>query len=380
MRSRRIHLQRESDPRSELESDDFALNTTRLNGVRALLVIVMAFGYASTMARGPESAEFGRLLGYEPSLFALQALFFLSGYLVMRSLERHGSALKMLTSRARRNLVPLTLVTIVVAFVVYPLICEDTGMGTLSVIDRAVYVLSTITCVNPGQIMPGALDTANYQCLLQGSIWTFRWGAVAYVGTAVLHRLGGLSNRRMIACAALALPSAYAVLQVALLRGMLSELGPLLAGLRLGYPFVLGMAAYVYRDSLPVSAIRKAAWIASALGLATLNYLYLPWTPFIEVAATGAVSAFALFLAGSQSWTTNWLKNWPALALPVFLLNWPVAQVLIYMMPSIESGALVAMTLALTVGAGLMITHGWSYVRSAFSPPPFNQANIPRTA
>jgi len=50
-----------------------------------------------------EDKEVLRHLGYDPSWFGLQILFCLSGYLAVRSLTRHGSSLRYLTSRVLRT-------------------------------------------------------------------------------------------------------------------------------------------------------------------------------------------------------------------------------------------------------------------------------------
>ena len=335
-----------------LKSDIFrpkscaAPRLSRLNGVRTLVVLLMAFGYASTMARGPESQEFGQLFGYPPSLLAIQALFVLSGYLALRSLHHHGSGLRLLWRRAKRILPPLALVTALVAFGVYPAIAHDTGMGTMGVWDRVGYVLLTISCVDPSNPMPGALDEARYMCLLQGAIWTLRWGAAAMVGTALCWSLGLLKRPALVLAGALAAMGLFGWVHLHAEKTDAESLETVVTGLRLAWPFAVGLAAYAWRDRLPVRLGAQAMCIAIPLAIAGLNATFLAWTPAIEIALGLAAGATALFAVRSAGAAGRWLEGWPPLALPLFLVNWPVAQLWLYLRPDTDSLALIALTLA----------------------------------
>ena len=320
---------------------------SRLNAVRTLVVLVMAFGYASTMATGPGTPEIGRMLGYEPSLFAIQLLFFLSGWLALRSLHRHGSGWKMLASRARRNLPLLAVVTGVVAFLVYPMIRADVAHA-MGGSDLLSYFFQTVSCVDPSQVMPGALDGAHYACLLQGAIWTFRWGALFYIGAAIAWRIG-LLRGSLIGAGALLCTLGYAATSwVAAKTGTLM-LEHLDTALRLAYPFALGMAVFNAAERLRDNPLLVPGIAVAAFTFATVNFLFLAWTPAIEIGLTLAFCALAHTAVHSR---TRWLRvldNWPPLALPLFLLNWPLAQIWLFLQPGVTQTALIAATLGTAV-------------------------------
>jgi len=318
----------------------------RLDAVRTLIVLIMAFGYASTMGIGPGTPELGRLFGYEPSLFALQMLFFLSGWLTLRSLQRHGSGFAMLASRARRNLPLLATVTAAVAFIIYPWMRADVDHA-LGPLQLFAYFAQTVSCANPGQVMPGALDSAHYACLLQGAIWTFRWGAIFYIGSAIAWRLG-LVRPRLVSLAAITSLFAYGIVHWIVSKSG-SDISEVYSGLdtafRLAYPFALGMTAYAWRDHIPTKPSIRAFFIALPIVIAGLNYVYAPWTPVIEMFTTLGLCGFTLALVQSRTHYLRVLDSWPPLALPLFLLNWPLAQVWLYIRPDITPWALVAATL-----------------------------------
>ena len=344
----------------------------RLAAVRTLAVLAMAMGYASTMARGPGTAEWGRIFGYEPSMFAVQTLFFLSGWLALRSLHRHGSGLRMLASRARRNLPALAVATAIVALLVYPLISPTQPMG---IADRMQYIAMTVSCADPGRLLPGALDEAHYACLLQGAVWTFRWGAIAFLGTALIWPTGLLRSRLALVFATSAAVAAYAVLNyLSQKAGTWELLTNAETGLRFAYPFAAGMLAFAWGDRL------RALPMAGALvGLATVNFWLLPWTPLIEIGTALAFGLGALTLARSRHPALSSLDGWPALALPVFVVNWPVAQVWLYALPEIGSAGLVALTLTTSLLLAGLYAALLGGSKRAFRPPAFSHANAART-
>ena len=345
----------------------------RLAAVRTITAIALVFGYSSTMNRGPGAAEWGRLFEYEPSLFAVQVLFFLAGWLALRSLHRHGSGWKLLRSRARRNLPLLAVVTAIVAFVLYPLIAP--GDAPMGLGERLGYFVQTVSCADPGQPMPGALDDAHYACLLQGAIWTFRWGALAYIGTALLWHVGLLRGRGLVTLGAASGTVAYFGLHFYLAKlgapdG--SRLFDASAGLSLAYPFAVGMAAFAWRDRLPASLLPAVALLA----VACANYLFLPWTPLIPILSTLALCWLALHLV--EHGRAGWLEDWPDHALPLFVVNWPLCQTLLWLFPDISTGSLVASTLAGSLLFALAL-RAPQRLRRPFSPPAFSQAKTART-
>jgi peptidoglycan/LPS O-acetylase OafA/YrhL len=315
--------------------------------VRTLIVLIMAFGYASTMSTGPGTPELGRLFNYEPSLFAVQTLFFLSGWLCLRSLERHGSGFAMLASRARRILPMLAGVTAIVAFILYPLISADVGHA-LSTGELFAYFAQTVSCANPGQLMPGALDSAHYACLLQGAIWTFRWGALFYIGAALAWHLN-LLRPVFIALAAFAAMIGYGMVHWISTQGgtdFLPVFNSIDTAFRLAYPFALGMAAFAWRGQISTNFTTRSALIVVPMAFAAVNFIVAPWTPVIEMFATLSLCMLTLGLVESRIKLFRWLENWPPLALPLFLLNWPLAQLWLYLRPDISQWSLVAITLA----------------------------------
>lgn len=318
----------------------------RLNAVRLIVVGFIGLGYASTMAVGPQSPEWLNVFGYDPSLFGLQVLFFLSGWLAWRSLSQGLNARAFILSRAKRTLPWLALYTFIVAAILYPLLCDPSAPSIKTGGQLALYFIETATLINPGQPMPGALDNALYACLLQGAVWSLQWGAIAFAGLLGAFVIG--LRHRLLYLALFAVAVCTHIGANAWTDSTGSDLLlPLIPGLRLAFPFLLGIIAYGWRDRLPTRARGWLLIALIALGAASLHYYGFRWTYAIEIMATTGWCALAMALLHSS---LRGLTHWPNLVLPFFLGVWPTTQTVLALTPDITVPALVVASLSLALG------------------------------
>ncbi len=325
-----------------------------LGPVRMLVILIMAFGYASTMPRGPGTAEYLNVFGYDPSWFAIQTLFMMSGYLAIKSLYRHGSALKLLSSRAARNLPSLAVFALLVVFIIYPVFGAPAPEEGRHISQHLDYFFKVISCVDPDAQTPGLLDNALYKCAIQGGLWTFRWGMIAFIGTALAWTTGILKQKvgivilTLLALFGHALTVIYAVRHPELNGTTYFDL--LNVGLRLGWVYFAGMSLYVWRHTLP----RSFFFPVVCLGLAALQFILLPWTVFIEITAICGFGSLVWLAMTSSRPAPQWISKLPDLSLGIFIYCWPVAQILLLLMPKISAPALILLSLPLTIAiAGL---------------------------
>jgi len=327
----------------------------QLNGVRLLIVLYIAFGYCSTLPLGPEHPEMLHLFGYDPSWVGIQVLFFISGLLALRSVQAGRTSLTYLRSRFGRNIPLLFTLTLVTLIILFPLFGTPLDQGADFFKRVAKYILVTTFCISPGQPIQGLMDDAKYMCLIQGGIWTLRYGVILHIVTAVTGRLGWLSQRRLLVIVAFFTTLAYIFIGVIIDANKLTSLTPALTGLRLAYAFLLGMSAWAYRDSL--FAMGRKFWIipVSLFGLAFLQSRFGLSTSLTEV----CLSASFMCMAWCGLWTKGSLslliKNIPDLTLPVMLICWPVAQTLLLLFPELTPLGLISSTLPLTLVLSLMV-------------------------
>jgi len=325
---------------------------SRLNAVRLIVVGFISLGYASTMAVGPQSKEWLNTFGYDPSLFGLQVLFFISGWLAWRSLSRGQTAKAFFLSRAKRTLPWLAVYTFIVAAVLYPVLCAPDAPTVKSAFQLSLYFLETVTLIDPGQRMPGVLDDALYMCLLQGAVGSLRWGAIAFIGLMAAY-LMGLRDRRWYLGFFLMAVAAHVGVNAWTDQTGSELLSPIIPGLRLAFPFLLGIVAYAWKDRLPRTSQGWGIISAAALCAAIVHYYGFRWSYAIEIIAMTGWCALAMALLHSRLVA---LKNWPNLVLPCMLGVWPTAQVWLAAFPNITVPILVTVTMATTLGLAIAFT------------------------
>ena len=316
-----------------------------LGPVRMFVIAFIAFGYASTMPRGPGSPEYLRVLGYDPSWYGIAMIFMISGFLALKSLQRHGSAIKFLSSRLFRNLPLVLLFAILVILVIFPIFAVPMDAGGSRLEQHMRYLVKVVSCFDPNELTPGLLDNALYMCIIQGGLWTFRWGLIAFIVTAGLWALGGLRQGRILLLLTLGLTMTYAILVVYYIQNPSPILDLPIVGLRLGWAYMAGMCAYMYRDRLPHTILIPTA----AIALAAAQYFLLPWTPFVEISVELGLG-YLLFLAiTSKATLPRFLNSVPDLSLGLYVFNWPAAQLTLLMLPTLTPLSLFVVSFTLTI-------------------------------
>ncbi len=323
-------------------------NLIKLNAIRVIIVLLIALGYASTMPIGPGNPEKLAHLGYDPSWIGIQILFFLSGYLALKSLRRHGSGLLYLKSRFIRNFPLLVIVTLITVLVLFPIFGTPHGSLSETLKMLTIYFLGTVSCIHPGEPLPGLLDEAKYMCVIQGAIWTLKWGVIAHITAVIGNALGLFKHNIVLVLMAIVSVIAYFILHFAAVRTDMGIPSSLLLASRLSWPFITGMAVYAYRDKLS-PRVNFNVLIASTLFAATLfMYMFLPWSPAIEIFLTCAWGWLCMTLIWLPTNKMKFLNQWPALALAVYLINWPTSQILLLVLPELSPWQLIGLSLPLT--------------------------------
>jgi len=313
--------------------------------IRMLIIAFIAFGYASTMPRGPGKQEYLHVFGYDPSWYGLSLIFMISGFLALRSLQNHGSAAKFLSTRIGRNLPMLVLFALLVIFILYPLFGVPLADGGTRLAQFSGYFLKVVSCFDPNVLTPGLLDNALYMCVVQGGLWSFRWGLIAYLATSILWRTGALRDRRALGIITLGMMIVYATLVMYTAKTQTSALEIPITGLRLGWIYMAGMFAYSCRNSLPRTLIIPVALI----GLTAIQFYVLPWTPFIEISMTLGLS-YLVFLAMTQrTHIPANLSKVPDISLGLFVFNWPASQIVLLLLPALSPLALFGLSFPLTI-------------------------------
>ena len=317
-----------------------------LAALRILIVLVIGIGYASTMGIGTDSVEWGHHWGYDPSWWGVNLLFVLSGFLALRSLTQNRSVLDFFSSRIWSLWPALIAATLVTVVLLYPVMCNRDAAQTMDAGALTLYFFKTIFLIDPGARLPGLLDDAKYMCLMQGAIWTLRWGFVLHVAFLVGHKLRLFSDRRLIAALfGLALLAYVCVVQTAIMRPVFGEMvTQVLPGLRLGTAYLAGTALFAWQDRLRLSWRFLLPAIISFAGLTTLNEMFLPWTPLMEVLGTAFWVTCGLAFLG---YAPQQLRRCPRLTPVLYVTIWPAAQVIVALFPGLSQSGVIEFSLVL---------------------------------
>lgn len=313
--------------------------------VRMAIVLLIAIGYVSTLPLDTNAPEALHHFGYAPSWIGVNVLFMSAGFLAMQSLHNHGSAMKMLSSRFLRLFPVLVLYGLVIVGIIYPILGETSEKFSALVSKLGAYFLGVITCLDPASPLPGLMDDANYACVIQGAIWTFRWGLIAYIALAIGWHTGLFNSRRLIGVLTALTLIAYIKVVGLTVWEIIPYTEFLVSGLRLGSMFLIGTCVYVWQDRIPRGFVIPAGLYCA---LVTLYYL-LPWTPLIEPVLCLVWGYVAFIAATYKGKLPDIFNNAPDLTLGIYLIHWPAAQILLLIYPETTSWELIVMSLPVTI-------------------------------
>ncbi len=332
----------------------------RFSIIQIIIILCVAIGHISTMPLGPGNPEIAQHFGYDPSWFGMNVLFMLSGYMALRSLARHGSVTTLLKSRFAGIFPMLTTYTALIIFVIYPLFGQAAQSFSQLAAQMSLYAIDVISCINPGRPLKGLLDEAHYSCIIQGATWTFRWGAIAFMGLGAAHVLKLLGHKTAIFAMAVISLSSYVLAQVIVVNFGISVPEILFAPLRLGAMFTIGMATYAYRDQIKCSY----AIAAILLALAIVHHVVMPWSPLIEIIASLFWGYCALIGLAESAAAPQKAVTRRGFAAALFIFHWPIAQLLLVALPEITSIGLILITLPVTIVFSTLINRAYLYCAS----------------
>ncbi len=280
-----------------LKGRDNNLNLIRMIAAAAVLV-----SHAFPIALGDGAEEpLSRLTGMTLGAHAVMVFFILSGLLIARSFDRGGTLARFVLARAMR-LFPALIVVLVLTiglgaiFTKLPLADFFAAPQTLSYVPRNL----TLAFLQPE--LPGVFEANPYPRSINGSLWTLFYEVVCYGSVVVIGLLGLLRARFLFTLTFMPVAAAFVFSTIWSPAGGLAYRLDLLA--TLGFPFALGMLAYVWRAAL-VLDLRIAAllWL---LVLATAGSIVFAPAIVLAIGYSAIWLGFVPGGGGGCSRTTGW--------------------------------------------------------------------------
>jgi peptidoglycan/LPS O-acetylase OafA/YrhL len=182
--------------------------------------------------------------------------------------------------------------------------------------------------------LPHVFTDNIYPRAINGSLWTHFWEVVCYAMVVVLGLLGALRGKWFLGFLAL-----YVAFSATIV--LTGEPG---SWTRLSFPFVTGMAIYLFRDRIPASGLASLLVCGAALSLYT--------TPLWPLAYGMALSYLALLLGynrlGDYSYGTS-------------IYAFPAQQTAAWLLPGISATEMIALTLPVRL---LLAVLSWYLIES----------------
>ncbi|MGE4411205.1 MAG: acyltransferase family protein [Sphingobium sp.] len=289
--------------------------------VRLILASSVIISHSYWFVYGVEGEDsFSQFLGRPISGFAVDGFFFLSGFLVYRSLIRRHDIGDFLKARLAR-LWPALFVS--VSFTALAGLLFTSAMGWSDYFRGATgaFLLRNLLLQGGAYTLTG-VSCGEGPCVVNGSLWTIAWEVRCYVLLALLLPLGLAGERVM---ARVVLPLTFAG---ALLWHVVPHPGPEVGGVfynldmadRLWTMFALGIAAYIFRDRLVLSW-----WIALGLLAATLVENRMGIDLHIHSLLTGYVVLCAGFLTARTGAVSG---RWPDYSYGIYIYAFPVMMLI----------------------------------------------------
>jgi peptidoglycan/LPS O-acetylase OafA/YrhL len=190
--------------------------------------------------------------------------------------------------------------------------------------------------------LPGVFENNPYKGGVDGSLWTLYYEVFCYISVAVVGFLGFLATRAFTATLIV-----YFAVYTAL-RVHLGDSGSW-GYTELTLPFALGVAIYVYRACVPLSAIM--------LGLLILSVILLRQTELYREAVVFTV-AYGTFWAGLLKFPfIHHYNRMGDYSYGMYIFAFPIQQVLAMMMPGIAPWQMIAIAWPTTLVLAVLSWH-----------------------
>jgi len=310
-----------------------------LNFVRLCLALMVLWTHAFTQSGGVLVADpFIAMTGYKLGDHAVNVFFVISGIVTTASLSRSRSLPRFLAGRGLRIVPAVFVVSIVMALIAGPLLTSLPPRAYFSQPDVISYIARTSLFLPGHPLLPGVFATNPMPHVTNEPLWTVKYELICYLMLAVaggmLAHAGNRMKKLVVVLVIAACVATTAIIPIPL-GGMADQLRSFV------FCYSLGVAAYLWADSLPVDGRCLAGLAVLTVALATTRF-YAP----LAVIFTGYAALWAArFSYGPlRAWA-----NRTDLSYGIYILHWPVAQILAASLPGITIYPLMAATTAIVM-------------------------------
>lgn len=279
---------------------------------------------------------------------AVIVFFSISGFLVASSWDRSRSASEFLIARCLR-IFPGLLVMLLVSVLALGALMTKYPIGTYLVRwDTWTYVPSNLLLAKGQLTLPGVLDGAQYG-VLNGSLWTLAYEFACYLALLLAALAGGLTRttfaKTLVVFVLIGL--ALAQLPGADTKGFANKV------LLLGPAFLVGTAAWAWRNDIPLSGV-AAVLLAGAAAAARAGGL-----PLAHVLFSVAVAYGALYIALVPRGVVREFNRAGDCSYGMYIYAFPIQQLTHFYLPQLGVAGLFAIAFCVTLPLAAL---SWMFV------------------
>lgn len=333
-------------------SDFMDGRNNNFNLLRLLAALFIAYYHCYFMALGPAMDEKVFVGLYELSQITLNFFFITSGFLIALSFTRRSNLFSYFLARIVRLIPGLFILSLLICFVMGPLVTSLSLSDYFSSMKTWVYVPLT-TALQPDRTLPGVFTSNINPNEIDEALWTLRYEMVCYVGLAVLGVLGLLTNKVRFLYVSLLVFAGF--LGITFLTNF-RDIAAVNHLMHFGLSFFIGTFAFVYRDKIPLH------WgIALLLSFAALLlYLSLPRSIAepVVILATAYLVFWLAYVPGGVLLNFNKLGDY---SYGVYIYHYPIEQLLMQFIGGLTPFSLFLLTLPLCLLCAVL---SWTFIES----------------
>ncbi|MEM7780748.1 MAG: acyltransferase [Pseudomonadota bacterium] len=327
--------------------DYLAGRNNNLNLIRMIAASAVLISHAYPIALGPGTPEpFENLTRMTLGGIAVAIFFALSGLLIARSFDRKKTLVHFAAARIMR-LFPALLVVLALTVLAGAALTDLSLQAYFLSPETLSYIPRNLSLAFLQYPLPGVFDTNAYGDPINGSLWTLFYEVVCYLGVVCVGLIGLLRRRVLFSLAFAALTAGYLyALHWEPQSGIAMRLDLLMI---LGFPFGLGMMAYVWRDKFTLD-LRFAA-VLWALCVPAAHTPFLP--AFVLVALIYSVAWFGFIPKGA-------LLNYNRLgdySYGMYIFAFPIQQMFAHLVPQADPLGNMAFAFPLTLVCAIASWH-----------------------
>ena len=317
--------------------------------VRLLAASAVLFSHSFPLSTGNLNSEPLRaLLGCTPGSIAVDLFFAISGLLVTMSLVRRNSVADFLRARFFRIWPALTVAIVLAVFVIGPVFTTFSISAYFSSHDTWRHLGKNLILLRGiDYTLPGVFDANPQPHAINGSLWTLPSEVRCYiyllVGWIAVRKV---TSERVFKVFVTALWAALFCWHCwSMLHSTLENSPP-----RLNLMFASGVAIYLYRETLVLSArwlaVAALALAVSAISQKAFGVVYVLVLPYIMLCAS--------YLPKGRVLRFNRLGDY---SYGVYVYAFPTQQTLMCLVPALGVGALFAASMTATLAMAVLSWH-----------------------